>query len=455
MKLKVVDLFCGAGGVTQGISNTSNAQVVACINHDELAIRSHSENHPDCQHYTEDIRLFDEKLLPKADVIWMSAECTHFSNAKGGEPRDADSRSLSNEIFRYARHCEPDYIIIENVREFLTWAPLAQKKDSKGNLVFRPNGEPYLIPDTDKNNEGILYREWVLKLKEMGYVNYRWKLLNSADFGAYTSRTRYFGIFSKKGFPVRFPKQTHTKNPPPNCEIKKWKAVKDLLDFSDKGKSIFNRKKPLSENTLKRIYAGLEKFIGKDDKWIVKFLSNNAKTGVNRGASVQEPLHTITTQGRLGLASVSFVDTYYGNGNCNSIDSPLRTITTNDRFSLVQPIFLTTDQFASKGHSLEKPHPTIIAYDKNTWIIQTEIDTPTYEVNPSDSEYTKKIKVFMREKGIADIYMRMLCVDRELKVIQGFPSDYKLLGTRKARKKFVGNSVVPLMAEKILESINQ
>lgn len=520
-KLKCIDLFCGAGGSTTGVTDTGLVDVIACINHDNIAIRSHEANHPNCKHHTEDIRLFDESTLPKCDLLTISAECTHFSIAKGGESRNADSRTLSEELYRYIAHCEPSIVIVENVKEFLTWSDLVQKKDNKGNLVFKPNGEPYMIPNTDKNKLGSMYKLWVQTIKDMGY-EYQSRLLNSADFGAYTSRLRYFGVFVKRGMKIKFPMPTHAKNPPKGTHIQKWKAVKELLDFSDKGNSIFDRKKPLSENTLKRIYAGLIKFCQLDESaWILKFLSNDPRTGVNKGITTNEPLHTISTQNRLGLATLefideyksrenaissvndplktitneggkslvtAFVDRYYGNSNCNSIDEPLRTITTVDRFSLFQiepePFlmqdyssgsnvssiekpcpailtnpksnlvqFLATENYANSGTDLNNPHPTIMACDKNTYLIQSEEKEPKYTIDAKDSEYTKKIKEFMRTRGISDIFMRMLCVDRELKVIQGFPKNYVLLGTRKDRKKFVGNSVVPLMMQRIVETI--
>jgi DNA (cytosine-5)-methyltransferase 1 len=519
-------LFCGAGGSTTGAHLSGVAEVVACINHDALAIRSHEANYPECAHYTEDIRLFDEKLLPKVDIITMSAECVHFSIAKGGASRNADSRTLSGELFRYIEHCEPFIVIVENVKEFMTWSPLVQKTDKAGKPVFSPNGRPYMVPDVDKNKLGCLYKEWVGKIKAMGY-EYQSRILNSADFGAYTSRKRYFGIFVKRGMCIKFPLPTHAKNPPANSPISRWKAVRDLLDFKNKGQSIFDRKTPLKENTLKRIFAGLQKFVPQSAKeWILKFLSNSPLTGTNRGATVEEPLHTITTQGRLGIAqvefidsyktridaissiesplptldtkcikslvttemSVAFLDKYYGISNPQSVDKPCDTITTVDRFSLIQPLFidkqftnckgqsieraldtimpvnkfaivqgefLMTDQYDSKGYDIATPHPTIVACDKNTWLIQAQAGAkePKYTIQESDSEYTRKIKLFMQAHGISDIFMRMLCVDTELKVIQGFPADYVLLGTRKDRKKFVGNSVVPQMMAALIETI--
>ncbi len=526
MKLKILDLFCGAGGSTTGAYLSGVAEVVACINHDATAIRSHAANYPACLHYIEDIRLFDERVLPTVDIITMSAECTHFSIAKGGESRNADSRTLSEELYRYIQHCAPSIIIVENVKEFMTWSPLVQKVDKAGKPVFKANGEPYLVPGVDKNKLGCEYKRWVQTIKDMGY-EYQSRVLNSADFGAYTSRVRYFGIFVKQGMKIKFPLPTHAKNPPKGSPISKWKSVRDLLDFANKGQSIFDRKTPLKENTLKRIYAGLQKFVPQSaGEWIVKFLSNSPLTGTNRGATVEEPLHTITTQGRMGLASVEFIDgyktridaissvesplptldtlcnkgmvtaemsgafldKYYGISNAQSVDKPCDTITTVDRFSLIQPLFidkqftncegqsidraldtittvpkfaivqgevpfLMTDQFSSNGHDIDKPHPTIVACDKNTWLIQSEAKEPKYTIEASDSEYTKKIKAFMQAHGISDIFMRMLCVDKELKVIQGFPADYVLLGTRKDRKKFVGNSVVPQMMAALIKTI--
>jgi DNA (cytosine-5)-methyltransferase 1 len=479
--MKVIDLFCGAGGATCGMEASGVAEVIACINHDPLAIRSHAVNHPKCLHYTEDIRLFNEKILPECDVIWMSAECTHYSIAKGGESRNADSRTLSEEIYRYVKHCNPSYIIVENVKEFLSWGPLVQKKDAKGNLVFKSNGEPHMVPDVDVEQLGSDYRNWVKELKKLGYENYRYKLLNSADFGAPQSRTRYFGIFAKKGFPIRFPSPTHNKTGV--AGLQKWLPVKDYLDFDDKGESIFDRQKPLVENTLKRIHAGLLKFVGPH---VLKFLSNNPRTGVNRGASLEEPLHTITTQGRMGLIQTSFLEMaytgntgksieepagaittinhhrlvqtsflheYYGNGFPKSLESPCNTILTKDKYSLIQQSFLLDDNFGNTGHHLDKPHPTVMASKRYTHLVQPQKGSPV-TFKDDDTYWMRQIKTFCQEHGISDVFMRMLRVS-ELKKIQGFPDEYVLLGSQEKQKKFIGNSVVPIVAQKIIEALHQ
>lgn len=137
--LKFIDLFCGAGGVTTGIEQArfnanKIAEVIACVNHDPIAIESHYANHPDAFHFTEDIRTLNIQPLIEivnhkvsdSDILclWASLECTNFSNAKGGLPRDADSRILANDLFRYIDGINPDYIMIENVQEFMSWGPL-------------------------------------------------------------------------------------------------------------------------------------------------------------------------------------------------------------------------------------------------------------------------------------------------------------------------------------------
>lgn len=373
MKLLYIDLFCGAGGTSTGVetarvNNEKCAKVIACVNHDANAIAFHAANHPEAKHFTEDIRTLElsplvshldrmEKLYPSAFVVlWASLECTNFSKAKGGQPRDADSRTLAEHLFRYIEAIKPDYIQIENVEEFMSWGPMDE------------NGKPISMYKGDD------YTRWVTNVKLHGY-DFEYRVLNAADFGAYTTRKRFFGIFAKKGLPIVFPEPTHVKVPTGNLE--KWKPVKDVLDFSDEGISIFERKKPLSEKTLERIYAGLIKFVaGGKEAFMVKW-NSMSRTGKYQAPGVDEPCHAVTCQNRLGVARVSFLSkyfsghpesknisvegpahtikckdnhaliisdflaAYYGNGdNVRSVDSPAPTVTTKDRLSLVSPFFM-------------------------------------------------------------------------------------------------------------------
>ena len=230
IKVIYIDLFCGAGGTSTGVHFARHAgdpcaKVIACVNHDANAIASHAANHPDALHYTEDIRTLElgplaahaarmRRQYPDAFVVlWASLECTNFSRAKGGLPRDADSRTLAEHLFRYIEALNPDYIQIENVEEFMSWGDL----DERGKPVSR--------------DAGRLYRKWIDNVRGYGY-DFGHRILNAADFGAYTSRRRFFGIFARRGLPIVFPKPTHTKNPAQGDlfgqQLRKWRPVREL-----------------------------------------------------------------------------------------------------------------------------------------------------------------------------------------------------------------------------------
>lgn len=395
IKLLYIDLFCGAGGTSTGVENARYAdeqcaKVIACVNHDANAIASHAANHPDALHFTEDIRTLElsplvshvkrmKKIYPDAlIVLWASLECTNFSKAKGGQPRDADSRTLAEHLFRYIEAIDPDYIQIENVEEFMSWGDMDE------------NGKPI------SKDKGRCYEKWKRNVRKYGY-DFDWRILNAADYGAYTTRKRFFGIFAKRGLPIVFPEPTHCKDGKNDMfgRLEKWKPVKDVLDFSDEGESIFCRKKPLAEKTLERIYAGLIKFVaGGKEAFIVKY-NSMSRTGKYQAPSVDEPCPVVATQGRLALARVNFlskqfsgqpdsknisvegpagtitckdhhafVSAYYGNGHNHSVELPAPTVTTKDRLALVNSVFIDNQYGTGKPTSIELPVGTVTTVPK-------------------------------------------------------------------------------------------
>lgn len=519
-QLLYIDLFCGAGGTSSGINSaTLNgqacAEVIACVNHDANAIASHAANHPDALHFTEDIRTLNLSPLvahlekcrrenPGAlTVLWASLECTNFSKAKGGLPRDADSRTLAEHLFRYIEALNPDYIQIENVEEFKSWGDV----DQNGKPISKDRGRSYL--------------RWVNNVRRYGY-DFEHRILNAADYGAYTSRKRFFGIFARQGLPIAFPAPTHCKTGTATLfgTLHKWKPVREVLDLEDEGNSIFNRKKPLADKTLQRIYAGLIKHVaGGKQSFLVKY-NSMSRRGRYIAPSLDEPCPTVATQGRLAVASVqflskqfggspegksvsldapagaittvdhhAFISVHYGNGYTTSCESPSPTLTTKDRCALVTCQFIANEysgggqtssiespnpavltnpkqklvtcdrflmnpQFSSAGSSVDAPCFTLIARmnKRPPYLIALEsgeFAIPAYE---TDSPIMMKIKEFMLLYYILDIKMRMLKIP-ELILIMGFPPDYVLIGTQADQKKFIGNAVEVTIARKLCEAL--
>lgn len=410
-KVFAFDLFCGAGGETTGIERASIdgrkcAKVIACINHDKNAILSHASNHKNTLHYIEDIRTLNLGGLQKLAqavrkfhsesflLLHASLECTNFSKAKGGMPRDADSRTLAEHLFRYIEALKPDYIQIENVEEFMCWGKLDK------------NGKPI------SKDKGSCYLRWVKTVRSYGY-DFDYRLFNSADFGAYTSRKRFFGLFAKQGLPITFPHQTYSKFGEEGLfsNYKRWKPVREVLQLEDEGESIFGRKKPLCEATLERIYAGLIKFVagGKKqyDAWILKYNSMN-KDRHYSPPSLDEPCPTVATQNRLGLVKCkflskqfsgkpddknisiegpagtitcrdhhAFISVQYGNGYNRSINGPAPTLTCKDRCELITSQFLDSQYGNGSASSIDKPSPTVVNNPKQSlvtckpWLMNT------------------------------------------------------------------------------------
>ena len=408
IELFVIDLFCGAGGLSEGVeearlNGNRCAKVVCCVNHDKNAILSHDANIPDALHFIEDIRTLElspintiveriRELYPDSMImLHASLECTNFSKAKGGQPRDADSRTLAEHLFRYIDVIAPDYIQIENVEEFMSWGDMDE------------NGKPISM------DKGRLYQKWVRNVKKYGY-NFEHRILNAADFGAYTTRKRFFGIFAKKSLPIVFSEPTHCKGGRQDMfsRLEKWKPVKDVLDFSDEGTTIF-REKPLAEKTLERIYNGLIKFVaGGKDAFLVKY-NSMSRTGKYNAPGIDEPCPVVATQNRLGVAQVcflskqfsghpesknvsveepagtitcrdhhAFVSAHYGNGFNRSVNEPSATVTTKDRLSLVTPRFIANEYSGGGQHtSIDNICPAILTNPKQKlitckpWIMNT------------------------------------------------------------------------------------
>lgn len=408
-KIFLIDLFCGAGGVSTGFENAvyegeKAIELLACVNHDAKAIASHKINHPNVIHYTEDVRKLKLKdLMEKVRfirasvkdaiiVLWASLECTNFSKAKGGRSRKADNRMLADEMYRYLRALDPDYFYIENVEEFKQWGPLriaGTVMDKYCTLEVDKRGEYIFVPDKTKFK--IFFNRWKQRIiKNYGYKFFDndGQTLNAADYGACQSRKRYFAVFAKPHLPILFPEQTHAKQPEkhPGRNYKKWEPVRKALDLHNHGTSIFIPGRIKSEKSFSRIYEGLIKHVaGGKKNFLLKYNSVNGVTGKHVVPGIDEPCPTVGTQGRLGFVETEFIQQYNGGNRSKnrtlSTHAPIRTIDTQNRYALTKPEFIVNYNHSSTTEDIDKVGPSVVAADKLA-LAQCQFINKNYSGNP-------------------------------------------------------------------------
>lgn len=358
----VVDNFAGGGGASTGIEMALGRSPEIAINHDPDAISMHTVNHPTTEHYCEsvwDIVPRDVVAGRPVGLVWLSPDCKHFSKAKGSTPVSKKIRGLAWVTLRWAATVRPRVIMLENVEEFQTWGPLLI--DAEGNA--RP----------DPAKKGRTFNSFINALRRQGY-KVEWRELRACDYGTPTIRKRLFLIARRDGAPIVWPKPTH--GDPASAEVKAgkllpWPTAADIIDWSIPCPSIFERKRPLAENTLRRIAKGLERFvINAAEPFIVKcnHTSNRTVYDCFRGQGINEPLLTITAIPGFALVQPQIAPFITEHANASQqrnmpADEPLRTICAQVKgghFALVAPVIAR--QFGnSVGQSVEGPLGTVMA----------------------------------------------------------------------------------------------
>lgn len=331
----IIDLFAGGGGASVGIEMALGRPVDIAVNHDPQAIRMHKTNHPDTIHLTEDVFKVNLKKYVQDNhvaLMWASPDCTSHSKAKGGQPREKGLRVLPWAVHKHAKDIKPDVIIMENVEEIQQWGPL----DEKGRPIPERKGEDY--------------QKFINAMRHLGY-EFDSRELVAADYGAPTTRKRWYAIFRRDGKPIVWPDPTHSKRGDDGKE--KWVPVSTVLDFSDFGKSIFGRKKPLADNTMRRIARGLDKFvIHNPEPFIVQV--NHAGDNF-RGQSIHETMPTITAKHGFGTVTPYAVPIGYGERKgqaprVNSVNEPIGTIVASGtKHYLCSPYMIQYHSETAKG----------------------------------------------------------------------------------------------------------
>ena len=337
----IVDNFAGGGGASTGMELAFGRPVDIAINHDPASIQMHKMNHPYTKHYCEDVWEIDPRKVTqgrKVALCWFSPDCKHFSKAKGGKPREKKIRGLAWVAIRWAATVKPRVIILENVEEFRTWGPL----DKDGYPI--------------KAQQGRTFRCFVNALRKQGY-KVEWKELNACDYGAPTIRKRFFLIARCDGKPITWPTPTHGPG------LKPYHTAAECINWSIPSKSIFERKKPLADNTLARIARGTDKFVIKNpNPFIVSLGHTSLKT---RAADIEEPLRTIVSKAEHCL-STPVLTKFQQNSLGQDFRKPLDTVLAGaTRFGQVMPHLIQyhteTSKSEHRGQPVTKPLMTLDA----------------------------------------------------------------------------------------------
>ncbi|WP_338506460.1 DNA cytosine methyltransferase [Erwinia aphidicola] len=388
MREIIVDNFAGGGGASTGIEMAIGRSVNIAINHDPNAIAMHTTNHPDTLHYCESVFDIDPVAATSGAPVglaWFSPDCRHFSKAKGSTPVKKEIRGLAWIVLRWALATRPRVMMLENVEEFKTWGPLLADED-------RPDparaGETFAAfvgmlgagvtadhPALDEVCEFLLIDRHSAAAQRLtdglGYaVEYR--ELRACDYGAPTIRKRFFMVMRCDGLPVAWPEQSHgdpKSLPVQSGQLKPWRTAAECIDWSLPCPSIFDRKKPLAENTMRRIARGIQRFvIDNPTPFIVKCNHTSSKTSYDtfRGQGLDAPLQTITRKHGYAVVDPKLVPFTIGAGgpkysaNPRSVDQPAVTVVNKNHSCLIAPVIAR--QFgASVGHAVDQPAGTVTA----------------------------------------------------------------------------------------------
>lgn len=384
----IVDLFAGGGGMSVAFETAWGRSPDIAINHNDDALSMHRINHPQTRHFIADVfEVCPRGATQGRPVGWLhlSPDCTHHSQAAGGQPRSKKIRGLAWVGYRWAGQVMPDVISLENVKQILQWGPLVAKRDkvtgrvvtnqtvecpSSGRMVNRvadpgervPVQDQYLIPDPKR--AGQTWRHFVRSLQALGYV-VEWRILCAADFGGHTTRERLFMIARRDGQPIVWPAPTHFKKPAKGQA--RWKSAADCIDWSIPCPSIFERARPLAEATMRRIARGITRYVLQSAE---PFIVNMAHGG--KLESIGAPLSTIATEkgGCRAVVAPTLVQAAHGEGSgptkrrgsgARSIVEPLGTITASGGHALAAAYLMQANGGFNEtpGRDVREPMSTV------------------------------------------------------------------------------------------------
>ena len=484
-----VDLFAGGGGASIGTEMATGMPVDIAINHNEDAISQHRANHPHTKHFTCDIF----EVMPRSVAgdrgvyhLHASPDCTHHSQAAGGQPRNKASRSLSWVICMWAGQVLPDLITMENVKQILNWGPLVAKRCKHTGRVVKldrtvaepgervPVENQFLVPDPKRR--GKTWRAFIKQLKALGYI-VEHNLLRACDYGAATTRERLFLVARRDGQPICWPEPTHFKKP--KRGQKKWDSAANHIDWSLPCRSIFDRDRPLADATLRRIAKGTHKFVLNDPQPFIVPIANWSHDALH---STDQPLRTITANPKGGSFAISTAYLAQMNGGFNTTPghtarNPLSAITTTGSQQQVVAAHLIQLRKNCDARAVDDPlrvltagggHHSLVEYTLSPDMVEEKAlrvaaflmsyygtdnlsspNEPLRTITTKDRLALVTVHLWGHPFVIIDICLRML-QPYELYGCQGMPSNYVINRGHDGRKfskatqvRMVGNSVSP------------
>lgn len=379
----IVDSFAGGGGASLGITWATGKHPDVAINHDAAAITMHAANHPETKHYTEDIwKISPREVMGdrKIGLLWASPDCKHFSRAKGGKPVEKKIRSLAWVVVKWAEQSSPRVIVLENVREFEQWGPLVPRwlcsecgwKGSEGQAALArkqracPRCDSAALKQTeemmpDPDRMGLTFKRFTGRLRNLGYeVQYR--VLNAADYGAPTHRRRLFLIARCDGQPIVWPAPSHTDpKKAPALHLKPWRTAAECIDWDIPCPSIFDRKRPLAEKTMRRIAFGIKRYVLENPKPFI--VGVGGKMGQSPPVPVDRPHNTVTAKNDRALISPTLIQIGYGERKGQSprqldMFRPMGTVVAGGSKQGLVAAFLHRYYGGSVGQGLDQPSTT-------------------------------------------------------------------------------------------------
>lgn len=469
MSLTFTDIFCGAGGSSTGLVE-AGFELKLAANHWPRAIETHALNHPSAEHVCADVNNYDMRRLPRTDVLWASPICTENSPAggrSGKRTRRASGQLAIEELghvpqagFERTRATFHDVIRAAEVHRY--------------KAVIVEN-----VPD-------IAWRWELLDWWCQGMIRLGYRMLSVCASAAHLGgqgndpaaqwRNRWYGLFVRDGIPL----PDVTVSPLawcPVCEadvhaVQTWNRdalrilghpfgsyreqyrytcprghatvepyvmpAASIIDWSNLGERIGDRKMPLAASTMARIRTGLALLPDSPRTIITANHSGHDGRAVPADAA---PLPTRTT--KIGEGILVPCGGQW-NTTATSTAEPMRTRMANPKGfeALCTPPFVVEYRNHADVSPITAPIGTVTAQGNHHALVipyrkakPKTTREPLHTVSTVDSAGLLQPAV-----AIEDCFYRML-QPREQASAQRFPLTYRITGNQGEQTMQAGNAV--------------